>query len=117
MRHGHLLKELETLGICYGIDISHKAVDFCRKRGIDNVQVADITNIPYPDNTFDAVIALDVIEHIKNDEEALREIYRVLRPQGMAIITVPAFMFLWGNNGRDKPSLIDDMFYRTCKAK
>ena len=93
---GLLLKELETLEICYGIDISQKAVDFCRKRGINNVQVADIANIPYPDNTFDAVIALDVIEHIKDDEKAIREIYRVLKPQGVAIITVPAFMFLWG---------------------
>ena len=42
------------------------------------------------------MIALDVIEHIKDDEEALKEIYRVLKPQGMAIIAVPAFMFLWG---------------------
>ena len=93
---GMLLKELETLGVCYGIDISQMAVDFCKKRGIGNVQIADTANIPYSENTFDIVIALDVIEHIKDDEEALKEIYRVLKPQGMAIIAVPAFMFLWG---------------------
>lgn len=93
---GMLLKELETLGVCYGIDISQMAVDFCKKRGIGNVQIADATNIPYPDNTFDIALALDVIEHIKDDEGALKEIYRVLKPQGMAIIAVPAFMFLWG---------------------
>lgn len=93
---GLLLKELETLGVCCGIDISQKAVDFCKKRGIGNVQIADATNIPYPDSTFEVVLALDVIEHIEKDEEALKEIYRVLKPQGIAIITVPAFMFLWG---------------------
>lgn len=93
---GMLLKELEALGVCYGIDISQRAVDFCKQRGIGNILIADAANIPYPDNTFDVALALDVIEHIKDDEEALKEIYRVLKPQGMAIIMVPAFMFLWG---------------------
>ena len=93
---GLLLKEFEGLGICYGMDISQKAVDFCGKRGINNVQIADAVNIPHPDNKFDIIISLDVIEHIKDDEDALKEIYRVLKPQGVAIITVPAFMFLWG---------------------
>lgn len=93
---GLLLKEMESFGTCYGIDISQKAVDFCKKRGVSNVQVADVAGIPYPDNTFDVVVALDVIEHLEKDEEAIKEIYRVLKPQGIAIITVPAFVFLWG---------------------
>lgn len=93
---GLLLKELEKFGICHGIDISQKAVDFCKHRGIENVQISDAANIPYPNNTFDIALALDVIEHIKDDENALKEIYRVLKPQGVAIIAVPAFMFLWG---------------------
>lgn len=93
---GLLLKELKEIGVCCGIDISQKAADFCKKRGIINVHVADVVNIPHPDNKFDMVIALDVLEHIKIDEEAIREIYRVLKPQGVAIIAVPAFMFLWG---------------------
>lgn len=93
---GLLLKEMEPLGTCHGIDISQKALDFCKKRGINNVQVADAARIPYPDNMFDMAVALDVIEHIENDEEAIREIYRVLKPRGVAIIAVPAFMFLWG---------------------
>lgn len=93
---GLLLKKMESLGTCYGIDISQIAVDFCKKRGINNVQVADAAGIPYSDNTFDVVVALDVIEHIENDKEAIREIYRVLKPGGIAIVTVPAFMFLWG---------------------
>lgn len=93
---GMLLKEMESFGVCYGIDISQRAVDFCKNRGIGNVQIADAANIPYSDNTFDVVVALDVIEHIKDDENALKEIYRALKPQGMAIIAVPAFMFLWG---------------------
>ena len=93
---GLLLKEMESLGTCRGIDVSQKAANFCGNRGIANVQVADAVGIPYPDNTFDVAVALDVVEHVENDEKAISEIYRVLKPQGIAIITVPAFMFLWG---------------------
>lgn len=93
---GLLLKEMESLGNCFGVDVSKKAVDFCGKRGIVNVQVADAAGIPYPDNTFDVAVALDVIEHIESDDKAISEIYRVLKPRGVAIITVPSFMFLWG---------------------
>lgn len=50
-------------------------------------------NIPpftgIPDNKFDVVISFQVIEHIQPDEEYLREIHRVLKPGGKAIITTP----------------------------
>jgi SAM-dependent methyltransferase len=52
--------------------------------------------IEYPDNTFDAVLALDVLEHLENENWALKELNRVLKPGGVAIVMVPAFMFLWG---------------------
>ena len=45
--------------------------------------------------SFDLVMALDVIEHT-DDARALREIHRVCRPGGLAVVTVPAFRFLWG---------------------
>lgn len=49
----------------------------------------DSINLPYRDNSFDFVSALDVLEHIKNDEIAVSEIGRILRKSGIAIITVP----------------------------
>lgn len=49
----------------------------------------DITKPPYKDNTFDVVMCNHVLEHIKNDGQAMREIYRILRPKGIAILLIP----------------------------
>lgn len=54
--------------------------------GIINV---DLTNIPFKNNTFDIVISEDVFEHIENYSKAFLEIYRVLKPGGVHIFTVP----------------------------
>jgi ubiquinone/menaquinone biosynthesis C-methylase UbiE len=50
----------------------------------------DLRRCPLPDACVDAVTALNVLEHIDRDEEALRQIYRILRPGGIAHIEVPA---------------------------
>jgi len=49
----------------------------------------DITDIRYPDNTFDAVICNHVLEHVPDDKKAMQELRRVLKPGGWAIIQVP----------------------------
>jgi SAM-dependent methyltransferase len=54
----------------------------------------DARRIPFRDE-FDAVIALDVIEHIDEDEEALREMGQALRSGGRLILTVPQHAWLW----------------------
>lgn len=46
----------------------------------------DITNMPYKDNFFDVIICNHVLEHIKNDHQALKELYRTLRPGGWATL-------------------------------
>jgi SAM-dependent methyltransferase len=51
--------------------------------------------MPFADNTFDFVIAADVIEHVDDDAQAVREVHRVLKPHRHAIFTVPAFKVLW----------------------
>jgi SAM-dependent methyltransferase len=52
----------------------------------------DATAMPFPDGSFDRVIAAEVLEHIPADQAAMNEIGRVLRPGGMAAITVPAWL-------------------------
>ncbi len=94
---GALLSELSPYGDAHGIDVSPRAVAFCRERGVEQVRVGSVTNIAYPDATFDLVVALDVIEHVSDDKKAIEEIKRVLKPGGIAILFVPAFMFLWGS--------------------
>lgn len=52
----------------------------------------DATRLPFPDNTFDHVIAAEVLEHIPDDEAALAELARVLKPGGTIAVTVPAWL-------------------------
>ncbi|GAA2362498.1 class I SAM-dependent methyltransferase [Nonomuraea africana] len=49
-------------------------------------------DMPFEDGTFDRVIAAEVLEHIHEDTTAMREILRVLKPGGLAAVTVPAFL-------------------------
>ena len=49
----------------------------------------DITAIPYPDSAFDSIICSHVLEHVRDDSAAMRELVRVLRPGGWAIVLVP----------------------------
>ena len=51
----------------------------------------DATRLPFQDETFDRIIASEVLEHIHNDEDALSELFRVLKPQGILAITVPSY--------------------------
>src|SRR5207253_4948029 len=69
---------------------------FCRARGLTRVQAGAAEALPYKDATFDLVTALDVVEHLDDDTQGLREMRRVLKPQGCALLFVPAFMWLWG---------------------
>lgn len=51
----------------------------------------DATTLPYPDHSFDRIIASEVLEHIPDDEAAIGELARVLRPGGTMAVTVPAW--------------------------
>jgi SAM-dependent methyltransferase len=50
---------------------------------------ADLLRLPFPDNSFDRVIASEVLEHVPDDATAMTELTRVLRPGGLAAVTVP----------------------------
>ena len=56
------------------------------------VTAADATAMPFPDGCFDRVIAAEVLEHIPADQAAVNELARVLRPGGVAAVTVPAWL-------------------------
>lgn len=69
--------------------------------GLDFV-VATLNAIPLASGSLDVVLALDVLEHLDDDVNALREIRRILKPAGLLIVTVPAMPSLWG--GQDMVS-------------
>lgn len=58
--------------------------------------IANIHEIPLAPATVDVVLALDVLEHVEEDVEALRAAAGLLRPDGLLLVTVPALMSLWG---------------------
>lgn len=93
---GANLELLARYGEAEGVDISEEALAFCRARGLERVSLGEAERLPYPDESFDLVTALDVVEHLDEDVRGLREMRRVLRKGGLALLFVPAFMFLWG---------------------
>ena len=50
---------------------------------------ADICNLPFEDNAYDVILCNHVLEHIPNDIKAMQELYRVLKPGGMAVLQIP----------------------------
>jgi SAM-dependent methyltransferase len=93
---GANLEMLGVFGEAHGVDVSIDALKFCEERGLVNVHHGEAERLPFPDASFDLATALDVVEHLDDDVAGLREMHRVLKPGGYALLFVPAFMFLWG---------------------
>jgi SAM-dependent methyltransferase len=95
---GTNLRMLRDLGFqrVTGVDSSRAAIAFCAEKGLGQVHLGDVCNLPFPDARFDLVLATDIIEHVADDVAALRELRRVLRPGRPLLLTVPAFQCLWG---------------------
>lgn len=74
----------------YGLDYSLKMLQEISKESVDQQGAlinGDIENLSFKDGSFDGVICAGVIEYLNEDKKALREIYRILKPKGLAIIT------------------------------
>jgi len=91
---GRTLDELADYGDACGVDLSPAAVDASRARG-HRAYLAEIGDLPYPDESFDLVTCLDVVEHTPDDRHTLSELRRVTRPGGVLLLTVPAHPALW----------------------
>lgn len=63
----------------------------------------DITDIQYPDNTFDVIYCSHVLEHVSDDRRAMREFYRTLKADGWAILLVP----IYAEVTFEDPSIVD----------
>lgn len=92
---GANLEMLSQFGTAEGVDVSDDALEFCRRKGL-NVHKGLAEELPFPDETYDVVTALDVVEHLDDDVAGLKEMFRVLKKGGKTLVFVPAFMWLWG---------------------
>ena len=96
-----------------GVDVSERAVERARALGLDARRVDDAAELPFEDDSFDAAVCLDVLEHLFTPLDALREVARVLKPEGALVVTVPnqaywrrrrelALHGLWNPRGDDR---------------
>lgn len=75
-----------------GLDREPRALRYARKKhevGDFEVVCADVTRLPLATETFDAVLALEILEHLPEPLQALQELRRVLKPGGRLVITTP----------------------------
>lgn len=95
---GGFLTRLARGGIATGMDQAALALAYCRRRGHRQLIQHDVAGLPWPirDEVFDVVTALDVVEHMDDAAACVREVARVLRPGGVAVVSVPSFQWLWG---------------------
>ena len=77
---------------CIGIEYSKELIDANKDKRIKIIQ-GDVQNISLSDNVFDIVIATAIIEHINNPDKLISEAYRVLKPNGLLILTTPVPFF------------------------
>lgn len=92
---GGTISLLERYGMVDNVDVSDDAIAFTKQRGYSRLKKVDGISLPYEENSYDLVVAFDVLEHIDDDHGALQEWRRVLKDGGMVLITVPAYRWLW----------------------
>ncbi|MFA7368227.1 MAG: class I SAM-dependent methyltransferase [Kiritimatiellales bacterium] len=95
---GGCILTLETFGRVTNYDVSGEAIRICRDKGFNNSHLFNGKKLPCDDNLFDVAAALDVLEHVENDNDALKDWFRILKPDGRLLITVPAYQWLWSGH-------------------
>ena len=73
------------------MEISSFAASYARENLKLDVFEGEVTDAPFPDETFDVVTMLDVIEHLSDPASSLRKIYRLLKPGGWLYVVTPNF--------------------------
>lgn len=99
---GNLISYLKPLGNVTGSDFSEDAIRLAEGKGYKKLVFAKAEALPFPEAFFDTVVALDIIEHTPDDAVTIKELNRVLKPGGELVISLPAYMMLWGHH--------DDMY-------
>ncbi|HMJ89117.1 MAG TPA: class I SAM-dependent methyltransferase [Candidatus Acidoferrum sp.] len=95
---GKFAAELNSKCDVEAVDDHEESLVLAREKlGNDRVKKGTCIDLPYGDATIDVLTALDVIEHVEHDGKAIAEFARVLKPGGIAVITVPALPSLWSD--------------------
>ncbi len=95
---GRNMVELARLGPVTGVELSKTSVLLARAREAGDVIEGSVLAMPFDSDSFDLAVSLDVIEHLEEDLDALRELRRVVAPGGSLLVTVPAYGWLWSGH-------------------
>jgi len=101
------LKIAERRCEVHGIDISKDSIDTARRLAerekiACQFKVGNAENLPYPNMSFDKIVCSSSLEHFKNDISALKEMSRIIKPNGRLIITVDSFTYPITNELKEK---------------
>jgi SAM-dependent methyltransferase len=95
---GTFAAEMRSCCRVLAVDDHEEALAFARgKLGAERVCRGACDALPLADGSADVLTALDVLEHVREDRNAVEEFARVLKPGGLAVLTVPALMSLWSD--------------------
>jgi len=114
-----------TLGfsgsIVYGVDNNKKTISNCQRMseemGLSNqiyFYKANLLKLPFDSNFFDKIVFSETLEHIQEDKKAIEELHRVLKPDGVMVISVPTNIFI---NKRYKKQFGHYRLYDITKLK
>jgi SAM-dependent methyltransferase len=96
---GRNLVDFAALGTVTGLEPAAESLALARDRNVGNVVEGTLDGaLPFDDDTFALATALDVIEHLDDDVGALRELRRVVAPDGRLLVTVPCYPWLWSSH-------------------
>jgi SAM-dependent methyltransferase len=95
---GRNMVDLARYGKVTGIELSPTSAAIARERALGDIVEGSVTQLPFADDSFDLSVCLDVIEHLADDVEALKELRRVTAPGGSLLVTVPAYQWLWSSH-------------------
>jgi len=93
---GGNLEMLSRRGDVVALDVSHHALRVCDQQC--RLVLGDAQRLPFKPGTFDAIFALDLLEHLENDKDLLHELFRALKDEGCLVLTVPAVKSLWSGH-------------------
>lgn len=112
---GSMLLHLKRYGDTVGVDLSDEALKYAKKRG--KAVKGDITKLKFKNNSFDAVVCMDVLYHtwVADELAALKQFHRVLKKGGILLIREPAYNWMRGNE--DRGSLTARRFSREVLTK
>jgi len=77
-----------------------EGVQNARLSGVENIVHGTLNGVDFKESSFASVVALDVLEHIEDDREFVREIHRILEPSGRLYLSVPALQLLFSSFDR-----------------